>query len=65
MISSSKFNSFFVLIFVTLIFVLNSCSERSEYGLKSDYEKFGAARLRVPIQPMVSLLQAQEPSKAA
>ena len=43
MISSSKFNSFFVLIFVTLIFVLNSCSERSEYGLKSDYEKFGAA----------------------
>ncbi len=43
MISSSKFNSFFVLIFVTLIFVLNSCSERSEYGLKSDYEKLGAA----------------------
>jgi hypothetical protein len=43
MISSSKFKSFFTLILVPLVFFLSSCSERSEYGLKSDYEKFGAA----------------------
>ena len=43
MFSSSKFNSFFPIIIVALVFFLSSCSERSEYGLKSDYEKFGAA----------------------
>ena len=40
--SSSKFNSFFTLIIVSLVFFLSSCSERSEYGEKSDYEKLGA-----------------------
>ena len=41
--SSSKFNSFFTLIIVPLVFFLSSCSERSEYGENSDYEKLGAA----------------------
>jgi len=41
--SSSKFNSFFALILVPLVLLLSSCSERSEYGKKSDYEKLGAA----------------------
>ena len=43
MFSSSKFNSFFPIIIVALVFFLSSCSERSEYGKRSDYEKFGAA----------------------
>ena len=43
MFSSSKFNSCFPIIIVALVFFLSSCSERSEYGEKSDYEKFGAA----------------------
>jgi hypothetical protein len=30
------------LVLVTLVLLLSSCSERSEYGKKSDYEKFGA-----------------------
>ncbi len=43
MFSSSKFNSFFPIIIVALVFFLSSCSERSEYGKRSDYEKFGSA----------------------
>ena len=30
------------MVLVTLVFFLSSCSERSEYGKKSDYEKLGA-----------------------
>ena len=35
-------NRFLPLVLVTLVFFLSSCSERSEYGKKSDYEKLGA-----------------------
>ena len=41
--SSSKFNSFFTQIIVPLVLLLSSCSERSEFGKKSDYKKLGAA----------------------
>jgi hypothetical protein len=41
--SSNKMNRFLSLVLVTLVFLLSSCSERSEYGKKSDYEKLGAA----------------------
>ena len=42
MFSSNKMNLFLPLVLVTLLLLLSSCSERSEYGKKSDYEKFGA-----------------------
>jgi hypothetical protein len=35
-------NRFLSLVLVTLVLFLSSCSERSEYGKKSDYEKLGA-----------------------
>ena len=35
-------NLFLPLVLVTLLLLLSSCSERSEYGEASDYEKFGA-----------------------
>ena len=35
-------NRFLPLVLVILVLLLSSCSERSEYGKKSDYEKFGA-----------------------
>ena len=35
-------NRFLPLVLVTLVLLLSSCSERSEYGEASDYEKFGA-----------------------
>ena len=38
----NKMNRFLPLVLVTLLLLLSSCSERSEYGKKSDYEKFGA-----------------------
>jgi hypothetical protein len=38
----NKMNWFLPLVLVTLVFLLSSCSERSEYGKKSDYEKLGA-----------------------
>ena len=38
----NKMNRFLPLVLVTLVLLLSSCSERSEYGKKSDYEKFGA-----------------------
>ena len=37
-----KMNRFLTFVLVTLLLFLSSCSERSEYGKKSDYEKFGA-----------------------
>ena len=42
MFSSNKMNRFLPLVLVTLVLFLSSCSERSEYGKKSDYEKLGA-----------------------
>ena len=42
MYSSNKMNRFLPLVLVTLVLLLSSCSERSEYGKKSDYEKLGA-----------------------
>ena len=42
MFSSNKMNRFILLVLVTLVLLLSSCSERSEYGKKSDYEKLGA-----------------------
>jgi hypothetical protein len=41
--SSKKTNPVFPLVLVPLVLLLSSCSERSEYGKKSDYEKLGAA----------------------
>jgi len=40
--SSYKINRFLTFVLVTLVLLLSSCSERSEYGKKSDYEKLGA-----------------------
>ena len=42
MYSSNNINPVFPIVLVTLVLLL-SCSERSEYGEKSDYEKLGAA----------------------
>jgi len=39
--SFNKMNRFLPLVLVTLLLLLSSCSERSEYGKKSDYEKLG------------------------
>jgi len=41
--SSNNINPIFPLVLVPLVLLLSSCSERSEYGEKSDYEKLGAA----------------------
>ena len=38
----NKMNWFLPLVLFTLVLFLSSCSERSEYGKKSDYEKLGA-----------------------
>ena len=43
MYSSNKMNLFLPLVLVTLVLLLSSCSERSEYGEASDYVKLGAA----------------------
>ena len=43
MYSSNNTNPVFLLVLVPLVLLLSSCSERSEYGKKSDYEKLGAA----------------------
>jgi len=40
--SSNYTNPVFSLVLVPLVLLLSSCSERSEYGEKSDYEKLGA-----------------------
>lgn len=42
MYSSKNINPVFPLVLVQLVLLLSSCSESSEYGLKSDYEKLGA-----------------------
>ena len=46
-------NRFLPLVLVTLLLLLSSCSERSEYGKKSDYEKLGAVST-VTTAPTVS-----------
>ena len=38
----NKMNRFLPLVLLTLVLLLSSCSERSEYGETSDYEKLGA-----------------------
>ena len=38
----NKMTQFLTFVLVTLVLLLSSCSERSEYGEASDYEKFGA-----------------------
>ena len=43
MYSSDYTNPVFPLVLVLLVLLLNSCSERSEYGEASDYVKLGAA----------------------
>ena len=40
--SSNNTNPVFTIVLVPLVLLLSSCSERSEYGKKSDYEKLGA-----------------------
>ena len=40
--SSNNTNPVFQLVIVPLVLLLSSCSESSEYGKKSDYEKLGA-----------------------
>jgi len=40
--SSNNTNPVFPLVLVPLVLLLSSCSESSEYGKKSDYEKLGA-----------------------
>ena len=42
MYSSDKMNRILPLVLVTLVLLLSSCSERSEYGEAGDYEKLGA-----------------------
>ena len=42
MYSSNNTNPVFPLVIVPLVLLLSSCSESSEYGKKSDYEKLGA-----------------------
>ena len=46
-------NRFLSLVLVTLVLLLSSCSERSEYGEASDYEKLGAVST-VTTAPTVS-----------
>ncbi len=43
MFSLNKLTPFYTLVLIPLVLLLSSCSERSEYGEKSDYEKLGAA----------------------
>ena len=56
MYSSNNTNPVFLLVLVPLVLLLSSCSERSEYGEKSDYEKLGAACIATEdvTQPSVS-----------
>ena len=42
MYSIRKIISFLPLVFILLLLLLNSCSDRSEHGTESDYEKLGA-----------------------
>ena len=42
MYSIRKIISFLPLVFILLLLLLNICSDRSEYGTESDYEKLGA-----------------------
>jgi hypothetical protein len=38
-----KIISILRLVFILLLLLLNSCSDRSEFGSESDYEKLGAS----------------------
>jgi len=42
MYSFKKSKSFLPLVIIPLFLLLNNCSDRSEYGSQSDYEKYGA-----------------------
>jgi hypothetical protein len=42
MYSIQKIISILPLVFILILLLLNSCSNRSEYGSESDYEKLGA-----------------------
>ena len=50
MYSSDYTNPVFPLVLVLLVLLLNSCSERSEYGEAGDYEKLGAHVLLLLLQ---------------
>jgi hypothetical protein len=43
MYSIRKIISILRLVFILLLLLLNSCSDRSEFGTESDYEKLGAS----------------------
>ena len=47
MYSIRKIISILPLFFILLLFLLNSCSDRSEFGTESDYEKLGAGSILV------------------
>jgi len=59
--SSNKMNRFLPLVLVTLVLLLSSCSERSEYGEASDYEKLGAVST-VTTAPTISSLSPNDNS---
>ena len=42
MSSFNKSKLFFPLVFILLLLLQHSCSDRSEFGEASDYEKYGA-----------------------
>ena len=42
MYSFKKSKSFLPLVIIPILLLLNNCSDRSEYGAQSDYEKYGA-----------------------
>ena len=54
-------NRFLPLVLVTLVLLLSSCSERSEYGEASDYEKLGAVST-VTTAPTISSLSPNDNS---
>ena len=54
-------NRFLSLVLVTLVLLLSNCSERSEYGKKSDYEKLGAVST-VTTAPTISSLSPNDNS---
>ena len=61
MYSSKKITQFLTFVLVTLVLLLSSCSERSEYGEASDYEKFGAGSTD-SIAPSISSLSPTDNS---
>ena len=59
MLSPKKSNLYFTTILILLAIFLSTCSETSEYGDVSDYEKLGAADT---ISPIVSSLSPSDNS---